>query len=222
MKFVYPGINTVFDTEIEKVNVLVIENQRLMSELINDLFEQIAGNEGRAVISEVNGVIPTAKNVEVLTDFIPFDLNKKTLLSKATSVLIHQAISNDYEKTMELLAEVESFLADQVIGMVGDIGFQKITLESIVRSVGMSFEERYESLAEKIIDYFELVTEYDKKKLFVLLNLRCFIDDLEASRFFETIIRHQYHVLLIENCEHTHLSNEKCYIIDKDLCEIPC
>ena len=222
MKFVYPGINTVFDTEIGKVNVLVIENQNLLTALIRDLTDQIAGLEGKAVISEGNKVLPLAKNAELLSAFFPFEINKKPLLTKATAALVQQAVEDDYELTRELLGELESFLLAQTMKMVGDIEFQKINLETIVRSVGMTFEEAYDSLAEKIIDYFELVLEYDRQKLFILLNLRSFIDDEEATRFFDTILRQQYHVLLIESCEHTHLPTENCLIVDRDLCEISC
>lgn len=222
MKFVYPDINVVFDTETDKVNTLIIENQRLLTGLLSDLTMQLEGLEGKTVISDADIVVPTAKSAELLTCFFPFEINKKPLLTKATTMLVSQALDNDFERIREIIAELEAFLFKQTLGLAGDFSFQKIALESIVKSAGMRFEEEYESLGEKLINYFELVYEYDKKKLFILLNLRSFIDDEEAERFFDTIINHRYHVLMVESSEHIHLHNERCYIIDKDLCEILC
>ncbi len=222
MKFVYPGINQVFNTEIDRVNTIVVENQKLLTKMISDIVGQIDGYDGDAVVSKEEKAIPIEKNVEGLTDFFPFKINKKMLLTRAATSLVNQAIENEYEKTMAILAEVESFLLKQSVNLAGDIYFQKITLDALVKAFGLGFNEDYESLGEKIIDYFELVREYDKEKLFILLNFRSFIDDEEAELFFDTILRHKYHVLTIENCEHVHLSNEKCYIIDSDLCEISC
>ena len=51
MKFVYPDIDCVFDTEIERINTIVIENPRLLCAMISDLQTQLAGGEGRAVLS---------------------------------------------------------------------------------------------------------------------------------------------------------------------------
>lgn len=56
--------------------------------------------------------------------------------------------------------------------MVGNIGFSKINLESLIKSAGIEVESVYDNLGEKILDYFELVSVYDSKKLFVLVNFK--------------------------------------------------
>ena len=101
-----------------------------------------------------------------------------------------------------------------------NISFSKINLPSIIKASGMTFREEYDSLPEKIIDYMELVTEYEREKLFILYNLRSLIPDQETELFLDTLIRHEYNVLMVESCEHTRLSNEQRYIVDSDLCEI--
>jgi len=220
MKFMYPEINNVFDTSIDKVHTIVIENQRLLRALINDLTEQISGFDGKCVISENGKVLATGKYTEVLKDYFPFEINRKVLVTKTISALVKYSLEYNYDKATKFISELEQFLNEETMNLTGDIYFQKVNLESIVRATGLAFVEDYESLGEKILDYFELVREYDRDKLFVLLNLRNFVTDDEADRFIETILRHRYNVIMIEGCEHTHLKNEKCYIIDKDMCEI--
>ena len=78
----------------------------------------------------------------------------------------------------------------------------------------------YESLAEKILDYFELVEEYDKKKLFIMVNLRSYLSDEEMKMFMRDVLARKIQVLLIESSERSVLDEEKRYIVDADLCVI--
>ena len=66
---------------------------------------------------------------------------------------------------------------------VGNIGFSKINLESLIKSAGIEVESVYDNLGEKILDYFELVSVYDSKKLFVLVNLRSYLSEHEMKEF---------------------------------------
>lgn len=84
----------------------------------------------------------------------------------------------------------------------------------------MEFEDDYKSIGEKVIDYMELVREYDRNKLFILVNIRSFIDDMEFEKLLDTILRKQLDVIIFENCEKAICVNEHRFIVDNDLCEI--
>ena len=221
MKIVFPFISTVFDTETDGVNTIIIEKQALLSELCMDIYGQLQGMDGKTVISANDKPIDISKNVELLIQFIPFEINKKGLLSKLAARV--EKIANEpdyYEETVIEMAGLEKYLWSLTENLQGNIYFSKIAIGNIIRSVGMEFDDNYVSLGEKIIDYMELVREYDKDKLFIMVNLRSFIDDDEAEALYDTILRKQFHVIIIENCEHMHIKRELCYIVDKDYCEI--
>lgn len=221
MKFVYPDINHVFDTEIGKVNSLVIENQKLFFEVIIDISTQIEGFDGKSVLSEENKILTFSKNADLLTQFVPFDLNRKTLVNKAASALEQVAVSGEYfQKTAEILSQLEAYLFEISANFSCDINFSKISAASIIKASGFEFKSDYDTLCEKIIDYFELVTEFDRKKLFFTINLRSYVNDKEMELFIETVIQHGYNLLMIESGEHTLLTSEQRYIIDSALCEI--
>ena len=84
----------------------------------------------------------------------------------------------------------------------------------------MEFRDDYISLPEKLLDYMELVTEYECKKLFITYNLRSIVSDNETNLFLDSVLQHEYNVLMIESSEHSRLANEQRYIVDADLCEI--
>ena len=187
MKLFIPQIDCLLELGKEKCQSLVIENQAVWCSILNDMAEQLRGNEGKIVLSCNDKIIPLSKNVELISQFIPFDMNQKGLL--------------------ELTADI-----------VGNIGFSKINLESLIKSAGIEVENVYDNLGEKILDYFELVSVYDGKKLFVLVNLRSYLSEHEMKEFLKNVIVHQYEILLVDSIEHPILDLEKRYIVDADQC----
>jgi CRISPR-associated protein Csn2 len=63
----------------------------------------------------------------------------------------------------------------------------------------MEIDNSYDSLGEKLLDYFELVEVYDRKKLFILVNLRSYLSETEMAQFVKSVIAHQYALICIHN-----------------------
>ena len=221
MKFYYSGIEEVFNVCHEYINTIIIENQKLFSEICKDIYYQIEGNDGRTIVSIDNAPIDIEKNVELITQFIPFELNKKSLLNKVISRVEKMAIDPDYyEITMMELANIEKFILRITENMEGNLIYSKLSISNIIKSLGIEFEDYDTNLCEKIIDYMELVREYDHDKLFIFVNLRSYITDYECIRLYDTILRKQFHTIMIDNCEHDIYPMEKRIIVDKDNCVI--
>lgn len=221
MKIVLPGINKVFETTDDRVYTLIIENQQLLVDILNDFNKQFHGDEGKIVLSENDKLLQTDKNCELLTQFIPFDISTKVLVSKLVSSMEKRGASGDFfENSQALLSYLEKFLYDISFEMTGDIVFGKLNLSSIIKAVGVGFAEDYDSLAEKIVDYMELVREYDRDKLFITLNLRDYISDSDMNAFVNTVLDHNIKIFMIESRERCVLERESRFIVDEDWCEI--
>ncbi len=221
MKYVHPAIDAVFDTNDEKVNTLVIENPNFLYSILEDLSNQISGLNGDSVVSENGVVLRTDKNIELLTQFFPFDINKKTLLNKIASELEKKAMSGEfYLESMEIVSNVESFLLNLSIDFACDMVYTKLDIGSIIKSAGIEINDNKMGLCERIIDYMELVTMFDRNKLFVTVNLRAFVSDKDMTLFLQTIKGHGFALLMIENREYTLLNYEKRTIVDSDICLI--
>ena len=150
---------------------------------------QINGLNGRSVLSEADKELPMAKNTELFTHFVPFEINQKSLLSKAASSLEALAVSDEfYEETMELLSTIEAYMLRLSFHMDGDLVSNGTTIYSLIKASDIRFKDENNSLAEKLIDYMELVTSLDRRKLFITVNLRSYIDDDEAQRFVDTLL----------------------------------
>lgn len=125
-----------------------------------------------------------------------------------------------YYQTSELITLLESYLLDLSVELTGNIELSKITWENTIKAVGVEFADNYDSLAEKILDYMELVREYDSERIFITLNLWSYISDNEMNKFVNDVVVRGYKLLVLENTEYPIIEHEKRYIIDADKCII--
>lgn len=221
MKMVLAGIEQVFDCTGDGVCTVVIESPRLFYEIVSDLQRQIDGFEGKSVLSADNKVMRMDKYAEQIMQFVPFDMNKKTLLNKILSEMQEMAMGDEFfMQTNELLAAWEKLCMSFEFEMPVNLNFTKINIESLLKASGLMVEEEYDSLAAKIVDYIQLVERFEGKKLFICINMRSFIEDEEMQRFIDTVQERNYQVLLLENAAHKLLRGEKRCLIDANLCEI--
>lgn len=221
MKIVLMGIERVFECTGDGVCSVVIESPKLFYGIVSDIQKQIDGFEGKSVLSEENKVLRMDKYAEQIMQFIPFDMNKKTLLNKISLEMQKMAVGADFfMETNELLAAWEKLCMNLEFEMPVNLNFTKINIESLIKSSGIMVDEEYDSLAAKIIDYIQLVEAFENRKLFVLVNMRSFVEDDEMQCFINTVLERNYQVLMLDNIEHKLLKGEKRYLVDENLCEI--
>lgn len=223
MKFAYPEISGVFEFNRPYVNTLIIENQTLFYKLIRDISISIGGGTSPAVLSKNNTPIDMSKYSEIISNFISFELNKKQLLTKIAAELEKNALSpENYSDTQKILHTIENAVSEWAFDYPCNIMISKLTVSSLLKSLGIMIADDYEGInsnVEKIIDYMELVREFECDKLFITLNMRAYFHDKIINNFMETVIAHQYKVFMIESKDYPLLKQEKRRTIDEDLCE---
>ena len=206
---------------LDEIATLVIENPGLFRALITDIQAQLYGMEGRAVLSLNGKSLPLSKNLELLDRFIPFDLNTKTLITKINADLEKKAVSDEYyPETLNVLGQLEKLLTDLSFDYPCGIEFPKLSAGAVLKAAGVEICDDYDSLGEKILDYFQLVNDLVGRKLFITVNLRSYFSDMETQLFMKTVASHGFDVIMIESFEHARLDEEKRLIIDADLCLI--
>ena len=221
MRFVYYPIEHIFCFNEGTANELVIENKKMFREILCDLAEQTEGKSGNAVLSIKDTPVEICKHAEIIEKFIPFDINTKTLVGCLCKAIEKEAVRDEnFAKTSELLALAEKYLYDICLDFPCEISFSKLNIGAIVKAVSPQFDDTDKPTLEKLLDYMSLVREFDREKLFILINLRCYYDDNDMNKFIKTAISHDFKLLLLESTAFTPLQNVVRVIIDEDLCEI--
>lgn len=221
MRFVYPEIRTVFDTDIPQINTLIIEAPQLMMELTSDIFSQINGANGRAVLSDQGKILDMSKNAEILNEFYSFDISSKKLIAKVQSEIERKALSGEnYESSMEMLNGIENHIRNMARDLSCNIDFPKLSYLSILKATGLNLIDDSHSLGERIVSYITCIKELFSSCFFITINLRNYIDDNEASLLLETLKVHKIDILMIESIEKSVVKYEKRHIVDENFCLI--
>ena len=199
---------------------LVIENKGCFFKTVSGLSTQIDGEPGDAVLSIGNKPVEPSRYADMILQFAPFSLNRKSLLTKLTNAIEKRAVSAElYVRAQSILAEIESLVQDAADDFPFEIDCSKIAIGPILRSIGIEVSEDNKGTLEKIINYMEIVRELDKDRLFITVNMRTYFSDDELSSFINTACLHDFKVLLLESTSGKLLKNTKRYTIDEDLCE---
>lgn len=220
MKLVHPEIQTVFQFKTGHFPALVIENPTFFYRFTDDLCRQYNGESGDAVLSFDDHPVAISGNLELHTNFFPFEINRKNLITKITSRLEKQALSAEfYERSQHLLGDIENLLLDLAFQNDFEVEFSKLSMSGLLKAAGIYLKEDDLPLAEKILTYMELMRANALASVFVFVNLRSLLDDETMEKFTVTCCSHEYNIMLIDNREYNKLSLEKRTVIDSDLCE---
>ena len=221
MKLWLEGLQQPLVMDGESVTTLVIENPSLMYNVLADIYAQCQGEAGTSVLSSSDKKVDINHSLDLLTDFVAFDGNRKSLLSKILQRL--EKTANDemyYQRTHSLMAELETYLNDLSMELDVEMAYDKLSLNTLLKSVGMRVIIDYNKLVERLFAYMDLVRRFEGEKLFLLVNLRGFVSLEDMELFMQTVVAHGLRVLLVDNQAYPLLSLEKRRIIDSDLCEI--
>ena len=156
-----------------------------------------------------------------MDSFVPFDVNRKSLISKMVSALEKTASAPEQTtQTGSILQQLQTYLEGLAFDYPCDIVFPKLSISGIIKSAGAELRNEYNSIAEAVIDYMELVQTFDRERLFFIVNMRCFVSDREMALFMSTALSHGYHLIMLESHAYPLLPLEQRTIVDEDLCEI--
>ena len=204
-----------------KVNTVVIENAAAFAEILRDIASSIEGNSEQSVLFDRDKMLSFSTLAELLSSFFPFEVNRKTLLNKITASLEKEALlPENYQMTMEMISSTERYLSSLAEAFDCNLTFGKISPSSIIKASGLEIIEDYTSLPEKLLDYFELVREFEREKVFFTVNLRSYLNVRDVESFFESIVLHDFSVIMFENKEYSKNKWENRLILDEDWCII--
>ena len=220
MKLIYKNMEHILRFGEGFVSELIIENKKMFLEMATCLVEQSAGSHGNFTLSIADKPVEFSRHGDVIMQFAPFEINRKSLLTKLYTALEKKALSaENYTKTGELLSGLESYIYRLAEDFPFELDCKKVTFGSVLRAICPEIDEDDKSNLEKIFDYMELVRELDRDRLFVMINMRTFFSDEDMEIFIQSVCLHDFKVLLLESTSFPRLKNTKRYTVDEDLCE---
>ena len=223
MKLVHKNIEKHLQFKENKVNVLVVENNGMLFKLINELQRQIEGENGTFVLSENGELLNISKEIELITDVFSLNLNERTSVNRLLNSLTGYTQSAEMiNKSRELQMVLNEYLSELTQNEELPVSFaDEINMQSLLKALGVEFENEYNSICEKLLVYMRIMNRYFQKEVFVLVNLKTFVNEDELKDFYQNAFYEKLNLLLFESTERKSMGNaEEVTVIDEDMCEV--
>lgn len=222
MMLVYPPAGLTIHMKKDMVQTIVIEEPRLFYEITNDIYGQINGNSGDTVISENYVPVQLGKSVDIITQFIPFTLNRKDIIGGIYSEMKEKSVNAFfYDKTHELYAHIEKYLYELIEDENTEMDFYRPSdISAILKAFDLHIAETDKSLNERLFEYMLAMREYKNKTIFITAGLRNYITAREAGDLFESVLLNGITLICLESKAPLLLKKETRVIIDEDFCII--
>jgi len=219
----HPMFSKIIDFKNEMINILIIENQKFLTQLIEDIINQTNGENGDFVLSEDFIPLDMQKHLEIIIDFFNLDINNKKVLTSIYNKIKKIAYDDEnYLKTENFKTEafnyIETLINQTEYPLILDVQFD---ISGLLKLFDVKIEINSNTFLEKIIDYMSVLYEFLNRKCIVFVNLMSYLDISEIELLYKEIQYKKYNVLFIENSFRTKIGEyENIYIIDEDMCEI--
>lgn len=221
MKIVYSDWDQIIELSENKVNVICLENKAYFVKIISELNKQIDGEEGKFILSDFTKSYPLKKRAAIV--FSPFSLNFQN--KKFQGEMLHQLTEIAQEEEFFLAHEVESSILNFIYKLTDYLDYEvhvpsEISMENILKSVGLRIDEEDGDVLERLLDYFVLLHKVMGIDVIFTVNLRTYFSLEQLKLLYQNVMQHKIHIVLLENHVDELLPCEDAIIIDKDLCEI--
>lgn len=221
MKLVYPDLFPPFEIYNDRINMLIIEDGSLHFRLTDELRRMSDGETGSFVLSEANKPVDISHKTDMITSFMPFEMNNKKLLTKLYSSVSDICKFEFTEQFSNICSAIENFFILLNERYTAETEFDRITdIKPLLKAVNFRFSNDYDKLSQTVIEYVLNVTELEGEKLFVFSNILCYFNEEESKLFFRTVTDHKIRILIIENHCPDFQFDVNRMVIDKDYCII--
>lgn len=221
MKIVTDLFSGNIEIDTNMVTSVIIENPHIFMELLKQLFNSVNGEDYGIILSDNNSILKSSKYIELISSYVPFDINEKRLVNKIISLLEKEAVNETYyNDTMNILASIERYISKLADTLTCKIDYSNINISSLIKMCGLKICDDSNSDIERLFIFMSLIRDLLGEKLFIFVNMHSFFMQEDIQLFVDTVIAHNFYVLLLDGNEYDKLERTRKIIIDKDLCVI--
>ncbi len=221
MKLIHTGFNLEMELMENHISVLSIENRKVYTEVLKDLWYQTQGQEGQFILSEKDKQLKISKEMECI--FNPFSLNcnDRKILNKLYQEMKEQADSYCQQETIFLNTEINRFLDALLMRMPYALDHNAdFDVCGLLKLYAVEFQSQGETLLQRITEYLCAMSKIGGIDNYIFVGLKQYLTEEELENLYEFVFYEKINLILVEAVHSPAISGEKGWIIDRDLCII--
>ena len=222
MKLVHSDLSADILNDKNVFTEWILESPELYAKYLQELFSQQNGEEGPFVLSHKEKELNIAKSVEVIVNPFNVEINGRKILNKLYTELEQLSKSEImYTKTLELTGKIQEYMLELEQNTEYILEFDMdLDMTTLFKTVGIRHEVQETDFFERLIRYIKVAVNVLLTKVFVFINIRSYLTDLQMQELIKEICYQEVKALFIENQERSCMEGGRRYIIDTDGCEI--
>lgn len=220
MKLVNSKYNLSMEWEENKSTTLIVENKDNVLNIINNLINQLSGQEGDFVLSD-EVKVKWEKQVDFVLEPFTINFNNKKIISK-----MYEQMFDVSKDEIEDYNSINNVIINAIDKVTQRVEYNNIVYnldfdwKNIYKLYDVKIGEDYDNLSEKIEEYIKIIADVLHIKLVIFLNLKEYLSKIELENIQQICFYKKINLLLLESEEREKIENEKTFIIDKDRCLI--
>ena len=221
MRLVYTPYGIELNLVENKVYTLVVENPKVLREILQDLMKQTNGESGEWILSEAENIFFFAKTCVLIDNPLAVCCNEKKILTKLYKELTENANNMMKEEYSRINSEIVCFLEQllQTVPYHLDIELET-DVSDILKTYDVKIAENREEPLEKLIDYLRAMSSICGIRVVWMLNLKQFFSQEQIQQLYEFCFYEKIYLINLEGQKNYLLEQETGIIVDKDLCLI--
>ena len=221
MRLVYAKYGIEIQLKENEVCTLALEHPTVFTDFLQNLIDQTDGREGELILSDESQQMSFVKNVVLITNPLTVDSNEKRILTK----LYKELDENTKQLMYESYSTINSQLLQFIEEMISTVPYQLSTeidlnVTALLKSYNVKIAVNGTEPLERLIDYLRAIASICDIRIFVILNLKQFFAADQVRQLYEFCFYSKIYLINLEGQKNYVLPEEKCVIIDKDLCLI--
>lgn len=221
MKIVHPDLQMKIECKEGCTAILIIESPMLLRKYLGELWKQVHSQSGMFVLTDMEKEMEFHKEADMILNPFDVDVNDKRFLSKVYSELKEMAYQEDYYlKTQSLISSVTAYFLELEQNASVSLKCGEFELTQLFKALEIRIDDCENEVLGKLGQYLHVASKLLKKKLVLFFNLSTYLECEEIEELLKEAFYLDLRVLLIEAQEISLAIPKKCYIIDRDGCEI--
>lgn len=201
--------------------IWVIESPALVRKYVGELYAQIHGQDGKFVLSYQEREVELSKEADIIMNPFEVDVNDKKFLNKVYSELKDLAYQAEYYlQTQSLISSVTAYIMELEQSASVSLKCGEFDLVQLLKALGVKIDDCEETVLGRLGQYLHVISKMMRKRLVIFFNLSTYLEEKEIEKLLQEAFYLNLCILLIETRDIVLALPKKCYIIDRDSCEI--
>lgn len=222
MKLVERELGIELELKENQVSVLIIENISRRLSIINQLYEQVLGQEGTWILVNGEKTYEIRKKCDIILEPFSLELNNRRVRTKLYEEIKEIANEDCYEAGLQLHSYICNYLEVVLQRIPYPIQYNDSwDVNNILKMYNVEILDECNNVYERLLNYIRIMNQICGVQIFIIINLKQFLTETQIVELYKIISYSKINVVLIEfNTSGNRFPQEDIYILDADDCII--